>query len=89
FTDFGIVHGTEPENAWLRSGESYRLATRSPHPRRVFELTHSATFSGGRGWRCNPTVNRLLRDLGITVADFLRRDNRVTVPVEIHRSHDE
>jgi hypothetical protein len=82
-TDFGLVHGTEPENAWLVAGENYIAVTLPPDIPILLTLTHAPSFSGGRGWRVNPRVKSALEQLGRPVPDHLGRDDAVTLRVAI------
>lgn len=85
-TDYGLVHGTEPENAWLVPGYDYALETTSPHAPLQIQLAHASTFSGGRGWRAIPTTRRVMTQLGYPTPQHLTRQNAVTLRVRIQRS---
>jgi hypothetical protein len=80
-TDYGLVQGTVPENAWLVPGQNYTLETLPPHAPLRFQLVHSPTFSGGRGWRADPTVRNVLVQLGLPTPTHLDRQNAVTLRV--------
>ena len=80
-TDYGVVHGTEPENAWLIPGQNYTIKTVPPHAPLRIQLVHAATFSGGRGWRAVPTTRKVLAQLGHTTPQHLTRHNAVTLRV--------
>lgn len=80
-TDYGVVHGTEPENAWLVPGHNYTLETVPPHMPLHIQLVHAATFSGGRGWRAVPTTRNVLAQLGHSTPQHLTRQNAVTLRV--------
>ena len=45
-TDYGVVHGTEPENAWLVPGHNYAVETALPHAPLRIQLTYAADFLG-------------------------------------------
>jgi hypothetical protein len=80
-TDYGVVHGTEPENAWLVPGQSYTVETVPPHAPLRIQLVHAATFSGGRGWRAVPTTRNVLAQLGHPTPQHLTRQSAVTLRV--------
>ncbi len=82
-TDYGAVHGTEPENGWLVPGQNYTVETVPPHAPLRIQLDHSATFSGGRGWRAIPTTHRILVRLGYLTPQYLTRQNAVTLRVVV------
>ena len=82
-TDYGVVHGTEPENAWLVFGQDYTVETVPPHAPLRIQLVHAATFSGGRGWRAVPTTRNILVQLGYPTPQHLTRENAVTVRVVV------
>jgi hypothetical protein len=82
-TDYGLVHGTEPENAWLVPGHDYTVRTVPPHAPLQIELAHAANFSGGRGWRAVPTTRNVLAQLGYPMPDHLARQNAVTLRVVV------
>jgi hypothetical protein len=82
-TDYGVVHGTEPENAWLVPGQNYTVETVSPHVPLRIQLVHAATFSGGRGWRAVPTTRNMLAQLGYPTPQHLTRQNAVTLRVVV------
>lgn len=81
-TDYGAVHGTEPENKWMRPGEEYTLESQPPDKQIRFQLNYAATYSGGRAWRASPTVKDLVRQLGYQPPIHLNRTNGVTVRVK-------
>ena len=80
-TDYGLVHGTEPENAWLRHGQDYNVETVPPHLPVTIRLIHAANFPGGRGWRAMPTIRNVLTQLGHPTPQHLARQNAVTLRV--------
>lgn len=80
-TDYGVVHGTEPENAWLVPGQNYTIETAPPHMPLRIQLVHTATFSGGRGWWAVPTTRNVLAQLGHRTPQHLTRQNAVTLRV--------
>lgn len=80
-TDYGLVHGTEPENAWLRPGQDYNVKTVPPHLPVTIQLIHAANFPGGRGWRAMPTIRNVLAQLGHPKPQHLARQNAVTLRV--------
>jgi Protein of unknown function (DUF429) len=80
-TDYNVVHGTEPENAWLVPGTDYVLETAPPDKLIRLNLTHSATFPGGRGWLASPSVKTALRRLGYPTPARLGRANAATLVV--------
>jgi hypothetical protein len=82
-TDYGVVHGTEPENAWLVPGQNYTVETVPPHAPLRMQLVHAATFSGGRGWRAVPTTRNVLAQLGHPVPQHLTRQSAVTLRVVV------
>lgn len=82
-SDYGVVHGTEPENAWLIPGQNYAVETTPPHAPLRIELAHAAGFSGGRGWRAIPTTRNILAQLGHPTPQHLTRQNAVTLRVVI------
>lgn len=82
-TDYGVVHGKEPENAWLAPGRDYTVETVAPHPRLPFKLVHATKFSGGRAWRAEPTVREVLRQLGYPTPAHLTRMDAVTLRVRV------
>ena len=69
-TDSGLVHGTVAENLWLEPGEDYACETLPPNAGQTFRLTYSPEFAGKRGWKCKPTIPRLLNSLGFTSTDY-------------------
>jgi len=81
-TDYNVVHGTEPENAWLTPGADYVLQTAPPDKRVRLNLTHSATFPGGRGWRASPSIKAVLRRLGYPTPTRLVRANATILVVK-------
>ena len=82
-TDYGVVHGTEPENAWLVPGQDYTVETVPPYAPLRIRLVHSANFSGGRGWRAQPTTRNILAQLGHLTPQHLTRESAVTLRVVI------
>lgn len=82
-TDYGLVHGTEPENAWLVPGQDYTVETMPPHAPLRIQLAHSAIFAGGRGWRAVPTTRSILTQLGCPTPRCLTRQNAVTLRVVV------
>jgi len=82
-TDYGLVHGTELENAWLVAGQNYVLETVPPDRRLHIRLEHAPTFSGGRGWRAQPTVRAMLGQLGHPPPPHLCRQNALTLRVVV------
>jgi hypothetical protein len=82
-TDYGVLHGTEPENAWLVPGQNYSVETVPPHAPLRIQLVHAATFSGGRGWRAEPTTRNVLAQLGYPAPQHLTRQNGVTLRVVV------
>jgi hypothetical protein len=80
-TDYGLVHGTEPENAWLRPGQNYIVETVPPHLPLTIRLIHAATFPGGRGWCAKPTIGTVLAQLGYPTPQHLARRNAVTLRI--------
>lgn len=80
-TDYGLVHGTETENAWLVPGQDYTVETLRPHQPVRFQLVHSTTFSGGSGWRAIPTIRSVLAQLGHPTSPHLTRQNAVNLRV--------
>lgn len=82
-SDYGAVHGTEPENAWLVPGQNYTVETAPPLAPLQIQLAHAATFSGGRGWRAVPTTRKILAQLGHPTPQHLTRQNAVTLRVAI------
>jgi dCTP diphosphatase len=81
FTDFGLVHGTEPMNRWLVPGRDYLL--RADPNGLEFELRHAGAFSGGRGWRCLPSVKQVLGSLGLGDSALLSRSTGIAIRVEV------
>lgn len=82
FTDNGLLQGSEPGNRWLVSGCDYTLVTLPPLPFAKFELRHSSKTSGGRGWKCVPTVRKLLAgELGLEIPDHLSKTDRRAIRV--------
>lgn len=82
-TDYGVVHGKEPENAWLVPGRDYTVETVPPHPPLQIQLVHATNFSGGRAWRAEPTIPNVVRRLGYPTPEHLTRSNAVTLRVRI------
>lgn len=80
-TDYGAVHGTEPENVWLVPGHNYAVETAWPHAPLRIQLTHAATFPGGRGWCAVPTTQSILAQLGYPTPQHLTQENAVTLRV--------
>lgn len=78
-TDFGLVHGTEPENAWLIPGQDYEIETISPHMPISIKLIHSTNFPGGRGWRAAPTIRSILNQLGLPVPQHIANERAITL----------
>jgi hypothetical protein len=78
-TDYGVVHGTEPENAWLVPGQNYTVETVPPQAPLRIQLAHAAKFSGGRGWRAVPITRNILVQLGLPTPQHLTRQNAVTL----------
>jgi hypothetical protein len=81
--DYGVVHGSCPENGWLQSGETYTCRTLAPDPVEQFRLTHSPTFSGGRGWKLDPSAKQLLTKLGYATPSHLGESNAVTLRIQL------
>ncbi len=83
-TDYGVVHGTCLENAWLDpTVGSYACETLAPDAPERFQLTHSPTFSGGRGWTASPKIKPLLAMLGYSTPDHLGEANAVTLRIRV------
>lgn len=82
-TDYGVVHGTEPENAWLIAGRDYVLQTVPPQVSLMIELTHASSFAGGQAWRAAPTIRQVLAQLGLVAPQNLTRQNAVTLQVVV------
>ncbi len=80
-TDYGAVHGTEPENAWLVPGHDYAVETALPHAPLRIQLTYAASFPGGRGWRAMPTTRSIMAQLGYPTPQHLTRQNAVMLRV--------
>ncbi len=80
-TDYGVVHGKEPENAWLVRGRDYTMETMPPHVRFRFQLVHSASFAGGLGWRAVPTVRKVLAWTGSPTPEHLSKTKAVVLRV--------
>jgi hypothetical protein len=78
-SDYGVVHGKLPENAWLQPGVDYDFETVFPHPVVRFRLEHAPTFTGGLGWRAVPKVKPLLKSLGLIVPAHLSGSDSVTL----------
>jgi hypothetical protein len=83
-TDYGVVHGTEPENAWLVPGQDYTVTTVPPHEPLNIRLNHTPNFPGGHGWTADPTVKNVLRELAFPIPQHLNRHNAVTLRVVVH-----
>jgi hypothetical protein len=81
--DYGLVHGSCPENSWMQPGSDYSCEGIGPNSSEGFQLTHSASFSGGRGWRSEPTVKELLRRLGYPVEQALSKQDPVTLRLKL------
>lgn len=81
FTDNALLHGSEPRNRWLVSGRDYTLVTLPPLRSAKFELRYSSKTSGGRGWKCVPTVGQLLNELGLEIPKHLSKLHRRTIKV--------
>ena len=84
--DTGLVHGTLPENRWLRPAEDYDCETLPPNVVRQFRLTHSATFGGGRGWKCEPTIPTLFDSLGLAWHDHPSKKRPVALRLRVIRT---
>jgi hypothetical protein len=82
-TDYGLVHGTCPENSWMVSGVDYTCETVAPNPPERFQLTHAADFPGGRGWTQRPKVMELFKRLGYSTPTRLGEQNAVTLNVKL------
>ena len=82
-TDYGVVHGTEPENAWLVPGQNYTVETVPPHRPLQIQLLHAAAFPGGRGWRTVPTTRNILAQLAYPTPQHLTRQNAVTLQLVV------
>src|SRR5208337_1834613 len=82
-TDYGLIHGGEPENAWLVPGVNYVLETMPPDAHVLFNLDHAPNFSGGRGWLAVPPVKTLLAQLGRPTPLHLSRQDGVTLRVRV------
>lgn len=83
-TDYPVVWGSEPEDAWMQPNQNYVCQTLAPHPIHQFTLTYAPTVSGQRGWRCTPTVMQLLRLLNLpSPPGHLGRVNAVTLRVRV------
>lgn len=80
-TDYGVVWGTVPENAWLVRGQDYNVQTVAPQVPLRFQLVYAPNVSGGRGWRAVPTVRNVLTQLGQSTPVHLSRQNAVTLRV--------
>ncbi|MFM7131774.1 MAG: hypothetical protein ACKO0V_20690, partial [bacterium] len=87
-TDYGLVHGTEPENGWLVNGKSYKVVTVWPHESQNFSLDYAPTFSGGRGWTVYPTSRNLLKNLGFIPPEHLNRKKAVTLRIRVIEESD-
>lgn len=83
FTDYGLVHGTCPENRWLDAGVNYTCETIAPDEPERFELKPSPTFAGGRGWTVEPKIKALLTKLGYSAPPHLGEQNAVTLRIEL------
>lgn len=83
-TDYGLVHGTEPENAWLVPGQNYTATTVPPHAPLNIQLNHAPNFPGGHGWTADPTVQNVLVNLGFPIPQHLGRQNAVALRVVVH-----
>jgi hypothetical protein len=82
-TDYGLVHGTCPENRWLDVGVDYTCETIAPDAPERFRLTHALTFAGGRGWTAEPKIKALLTKLGYSTPLHLGEHNAVTLRVKL------
>jgi hypothetical protein len=82
-TDYGLVHGTEPENAWLFPGQDYLVETVPPHLPVTIRLVHATTFPGGRGWRAVPTIRNVFAQIGHPTPQHLTRQDAVTLRVVV------
>ncbi len=77
--DTGLVHGNDPENAWLRGLEVRFFETVAPHPRVHFSLLNRIQAGS---WRVSPTIPDLLAQLEIRPPILSRRD-AVTLRVRV------
>ena len=82
-TDYGLVHGGQPENSWLSPGLNYHLRLLPPDHALEFMLNHSAAFSGNRGWISKPNIKSLLAQLGYKTPPSISKDNSITLRVEV------
>ena len=80
-TDYGLVQGSEPENAWLVNQTNYICQTMEPHRVCQFRLINSPTFAGGRGWRVDPTIRNVLRQLEVPLPQDLSREKPITLRI--------
>lgn len=87
FNDLGLVHGTDPENAWLVSGHDYELETLPPHSKVSITLTHSSTFAGGKGWKVSPKIRPLLDELGLAPQGPLTQQTAISLRVMVKSSN--
>jgi len=82
-TDYGLIHGTCPENSWMVSFRDYACETIAPDPPERFQLTYAADFPGGRGWTSRPKVMALFKRLGYSTPAHLGEQNAVTLKVRL------
>lgn len=82
-TDYGLVHGSCLENQWMRPGEDYSCRSLAPDVALSFKLVHAKTFSGGRGWRAEPSVKNLLTALGYATPPTLGEANAVVLRISM------
>lgn len=82
FTDTGLVHGQEPENAWLVAGHDYSVEIQQPYRNLEVRLTWSRRFAGGLGWKVEPSVRRLISRLESEIETPSRSDP-LSVPVMV------
>ena len=74
--DYGVI---QPKlNEWLVPGESYDLCAWVPVKAVTFRLTPA---KDGRSWRCDPTIPRLLEQLGLPVPDHLSNEEQAVLLV--------
>lgn len=83
--DTGLVHGTDPENAWLLEVTARGFETVAPFPIVRFELYPSKQVGS---WRVRPTIPALLTQIGID-QPIISEKKAVTLRVRIPTSNED
>ena len=80
FSDNAMVWGTRPENGWLVAGRNYDCQAVGMNGIVNFALTFAPTVSAP-AWCVAPSIQSLLRQLGLTPPPHLRNGTGISVPI--------